>query len=293
MIVLDVPEWVSEFLSKLKLSWHQLRLTSRYVTGLIASTKKSVSNIASIFKEGSSKALNRMLTEYSFDTKKFNEIRLKELQNYNETRWSKHGVAIIDDTILEKTGKKIEAIAKHWDHAKKRFVFGHQIVTLHYVDRKTSYAIDYKLYLKDKESKIKLAKSLVEEAIAIGMPANTFIFDSWYFCREFVDFLESKGKNWIAACKSDRLIKYKGSYLNLKEYSELIKESFNSTSFNGKKIEFFAKNFYFKSLRRKAKLVIFFDGKDFLFLVTNLNKHAIDLLNSYSMRSKIDTFYKD
>jgi hypothetical protein len=68
-----------------------------------------------------------------------------------------------------------------------------------------------------------LAKNLIEEAINLGVPANVFMFDSWYFCKEFVDFLESKSKYWIAASKSDRLIKYKGRYLNLKEFSEIMK----------------------------------------------------------------------
>jgi hypothetical protein len=218
---------------------------------------------------------------------------LKALQVYNGTRCSKHGFGIIDDTIIEKTAKKIEAAGKHWDHAKKRFVWGHQIVTLHYVDRKTSYAIDYRVYLKQDRTKIELAKNLIEEAINLGMPANVFMFDSWYFCKEFVDFLEKKRKGWIAASKSDRLIKYKGKYLSLKEFSEIMKEKFNSALLNGKEIKFFSKQIYFKSLKREAKLVIFFDDKDFLFLVTNLERHPTDLLKIYLMRSKIDSFYKD
>jgi hypothetical protein len=55
------------------LIWHQSRLASKYVTGLIASTRKSVAELASIFKKCSSKALNRLLVEYDFDSKKLNE----------------------------------------------------------------------------------------------------------------------------------------------------------------------------------------------------------------------------
>ena len=141
--------------------------------------------------------MNRFITEYSWDEEKVNKQRLKELQSHNETRLSKDGVGIIDDTLLEKTGKKIPFVGKFFDHAKERYVNAVSMVSLHYADRKTSYPVDFKIYRKmeqggDFRTKIELAGGLIRNSIkSYKMPAKTFVFDSFYTEKKLINEIES------------------------------------------------------------------------------------------------------
>lgn len=92
--------------------------------------------------------MNRFLTESGWDAEQVNRERIMELQKHNETRWSKAGIAIIDDTLIHKTGKLMPHAYKFYSHADKRFVNSQCIVTLHYADKKTSYALDYRQDVK-------------------------------------------------------------------------------------------------------------------------------------------------
>ncbi|MEW6482633.1 MAG: hypothetical protein AB1397_06525 [bacterium] len=41
----------------------------------------------------------------------------------------------------------------------------------------------------------------VEYAISLGIDFQGVSFEGWYFCKEFVDFLESNEKDWITGGK--------------------------------------------------------------------------------------------
>lgn len=276
----------------------------RYATGLIVSRNKTVADMSSLFANGpSSRAMNYFIKEYEWSNSKANTDRLAELQNHNETRWNRNGIAVIDDTIIEKTGKHMPGVGKFYDHAKDRYVHGHNIVSLHYADKKTNYPIDYRLYLKkgdtaeeeEFKTKIQFAKELVKHGIGAGLPALTYIFDSWYMCNEFTEFIESFEKFWIGACKSDLLVRVSGDrFVSITEYDASVpKEKFRKFVVNGKKLFIYSKLVYFNSLGRKARIIISKERKDTLYLATNRKDHAAKILAAYMWRSKIETFYKD
>jgi len=155
---------------------------------------------------------------------------IRELQRHDETRWKKRGIGIIDDTIIEKTGKHIEGTGKFFDHGKGRFVWGHSIVSLHFADHKTSYALDYRHYVKKGEpgfrTKIELAKDLITEGIEkMQLPAFTFIGDAWYLYKDLVDHIESYKRLWIFASKSDRLVLVNRRYMRISEYCKSLNDS--------------------------------------------------------------------
>lgn len=298
--IISPPEWITGIVSHLSLSYHQAKHAARYTTGLIVSKSKTIKSICSQFMDGlSDKSTNRFMTEYHWDTEKFNTERLTELQSHDETRWSCQGVGIIDDTILEKTGEKIPFAGTFWDNAKERFVYGQNIVSLHYADKKTNYPVDYRLYEKEEQSKsfktkIGLAKELIEYAISAGMPCLTYIHDAWYTCKELADFIESKKKFWIGSCKSDLLVKVGEKFMTIKEYADsLPKNAFYEFDVEGKKFLVKTKKLYFQSLERKARLIICKDGEDVLYLATNRYDFVVRVLSAYLKRGKIDAFYKD
>jgi hypothetical protein len=73
MLALDAPTWLKEPISRLSLSYHQEKLLARYVTGLIASGNKTIAGISSIFMKQSIRSMNRLMTEYPWDTSKEGE----------------------------------------------------------------------------------------------------------------------------------------------------------------------------------------------------------------------------
>ena len=88
------------------LSHHQTQHAKTYVTGLAAASSKTVNGIArEVLPSGSDRALNKFITEYDWDEDELNHERLEELQNHSDTRWSTDGYIVIDDSVLQRTGK--------------------------------------------------------------------------------------------------------------------------------------------------------------------------------------------
>ena len=101
------------------LSPEQRHHAKTYATGLVAASNKTVAGIArEVLPARSKRALNKFLTEYDWDKERFNHERLEELQKHGETRWSRDGYIILDDTITEKAGDEVPGIGHFYDHAE-------------------------------------------------------------------------------------------------------------------------------------------------------------------------------
>jgi hypothetical protein len=301
--IISPPTWISEFVHNFPLSHHQLKHMARYATGLIASRTKTISGMSSTFLDGlSSVSMNRFMTEYAWDSTEVNTQRLLQLQEHNETRWSKEGFTILDDTLIEKTGKHIPYAGKFYDHAKNRYAWGHNIVSIHYADRKVNYAIDYRLYKKENataeeefKTKIQFAKQLIQYGISVGNPSENYLFDSWYTCKDLIGFIESLNKHWIGAMKSNRLVRGSSDqFVSVADYHASLPDGkFREHEVNGRRLLLFSKVLYFKSLEQKSRLVISIDGDDVLYLVTNRRDHTWKVVRDYMERHRIEDFYKD
>jgi SRSO17 transposase len=164
------------------LSHHQRHHAKAYVTGLIAATNKTIDGIARhVMPAKSERAMNKFLGEYDWDDQQLNLDRLDELQRHNQTRWSKDGFVVIDDSFTEKTGDEIPNVGRFYDHAEGDYIWGQNLVYTFYTDDKTGYPLGFRLYEKDAETKIELAKQLIEEVEAAAeVPAEAYLFDSWY-----------------------------------------------------------------------------------------------------------------
>lgn len=136
---------------------------------------------------------------------------------------------------------------------------------------------------------------LITESIQeMQFPAFTFVFDSWYLCKELVDHIESYKRLWIAACKSDRLILINGRYISLADYFNTLSDrDFTERMVNGKKLLVHQRTARFKSLGKRARLIISKEGKETLFLATNRSGTVEGVIADYMLRWSIETFHKD
>jgi hypothetical protein len=120
----------------------------RYISGLIVSENKTVEGINRlvVHESRNQSSLNRLLTESPFSLGALNQQRLKLLASLPGTHIKRHGVLSLDDTLLIHYGQHFEQIAYLFDHVQQRYVWAHNLVTLHYSDEDTDYPVLFQLW---------------------------------------------------------------------------------------------------------------------------------------------------
>jgi len=293
-------EQFSDLLSK-----PQLTHFGEYLTGLMVCEKANIKQINNRFiahRDYSNK--DRFMTESDWPIAQVNQRRLELIKNKVNPLNPSKGYLVIDDTLLEKTGKHIPEVAIFYDHAHRHYILAHNIVTSQLYTSRGSFPIGYKLYLKrdkkDKEfkSKIKLAEELIDEALKADLPFNTVIIDAWYLAKELCQYAENKGLNWIGVAKDNRIIFPHGQRMSLKQYRNTLPNSaFKKTVINGKIYYCFTKTIKMSKLG-KVRLLISHEQEDLsdepTYLVTHILRwEARRMLKVYSFRWTIETFYRD
>jgi hypothetical protein len=120
----------------------------RYISGLIVSENKTVDGINRLFviESRNQSSLNRLLTESPFSEDALNQARLALLDDLPGTQMKPKGVFSVDDTLLSHYGQDFEQIAQLWDHVSGRYVWAHDLVTIHYSDDHTDYPVLFQLW---------------------------------------------------------------------------------------------------------------------------------------------------
>jgi len=290
-------------------SFHQGKHFERYLTGLMTDSNVTVAHMAERFVEGvSQRGLNRFLTEYEWDAEELNLRRIKLLQDDPEMRWHNKGVVLIDDSLIEKTGKLIPGAGRLYDHNSNSFVHAQNIVTSHYADWRKHYPLHFRQYFKEDskeaikhgfKTKIMLAMELVDEAEELEIPAETYVLDSWFLCRELADHIESYEKNWVMAAKSNLQIWDKDQWISLSEYAKKTPKDIYRRAYAGRNPYWVhTRTVKLKSLNRKVKLAISYDNPELegdpKFIVSNVRHFDRNrILRYYYLRHLIETFYRD
>ena len=121
----------------------------RYISGLLVGENKTVSGINQLFvsEKRAQSSLNRLLTSSPFSLSELNEARLAMMTSIPGARIKpSKGVLSLDDTLLTHYGQAFEKIAKLWDHVENRYVWAHNLVSLHYSDEQTDYPLSFQLW---------------------------------------------------------------------------------------------------------------------------------------------------
>ncbi len=278
-----------------------------YATGLVAASNKTVAGIArEVLPAQGKRALNKFLTEYDWDEQQFNHERLEELQNHGETRWSKDGYIILDDTITEKAGDEVPGVGHFYDHAEGDTVWGQDLIYAFYADDKTAYPLTFRLYEKqdeddqDHDTKYDLAREIVTELEEeVGVPAATYLFDSWFAHDSGLpEHIESYGKDWIGPLRSNRQVTYGGEEIRvdaLEERIDTVERNIDDETYH-----IWTKKLPVSQLG-DVKLVIAEKETDeddkknpVKYLVTNkIDAPTEHIIRSYGMRWRIETFFED
>ena len=305
------PSIVEEFLPKVKkdFSKPQQKQFARYLTGLIVCDNKTVTAINNSFVcHNDQSALNNWLTQSGWSDEKLDKARKELTKEELKAKNLKSGVLILDDTLNHKTGKHIEGVNIHFDHAQGKTTLGHQLVTTHLATGTYSIPLDFELYQRNEKqpefkSKNELAKTLISKAVTEGFCFDRVVMDIWYFNFENTSYIQSLGKDWVAGCKINRLIQIGNSYVSLADYLQTVpKEEFKmvtlKTSDGERSFWTYAKNVTLKKHHQRVRVVFSYLNGDLTgepkVLATNrLDWDVKTILETYLLRWKIDAFYRD
>ncbi|TDX34776.1 DDE superfamily endonuclease, partial [Halanaerobium congolense] len=143
-------------------------------------------------------------------------------------------VLIIDDTTFERSrSKKVELLAKIYDHAKKQYKFGFRLLTLGWSDGNTFLPVNgCLLSTKNSKNRIneavevdkrtvgysrrKLAQTkatkvmleLLEAAKKAAIPASHVLFDTWFCSPSSLIAVKNIGYDVIAMAKKTSKVHY-------------------------------------------------------------------------------------
>ena len=308
--IASYPSIVEEFLPKTKQNFSkpQLENFAKYLTCLMVCEKKNATAINNAFvghKDQS--ALNNWLTDSPWSDEELDKARKGLAKEELDTKNIKHAVLILDDTLSHKSGKHIEGVNIHFDHAEGKTTLGHQLVTTHLAAGKYSIPVDFALFQRDQgqpgfKSKNELAKQLIAKAVSDGFNFDTVVEDIWYFNYDNTSYIESLGKDWVAGCKINRLILFNGKEVSLADFLKTVPpEEFKGvtlkTSDGERTFWTYAKNVTLKKHCQRVRVVFSYEDKvegEPKVLATNrLNWDAKTVVETYLLRWRIDAFYRD
>ena len=194
----------------------QFRNFSTYILGLVACEgRKNIDAINRCFVDARDQStLNRFLTSSPWSLQRLEAERLDLASENLRVREGSTGTLIVDDTINEKTGKHREEAGYHYDSVEGKPVWGHGLVTSHYVNGEAEYPVRLGLYVKREtclkeerafKTKIQLAREQIEAFTPPEGTGTVVAFDSWYFCRQITEAVEKKGWDWVTKAESNRV----------------------------------------------------------------------------------------
>jgi hypothetical protein len=125
---------------------------------------------------------------------------------------SPHGCLVFDDSILDKNhSHSIELVRRQYSGNAHALINGIGMVNCLYVnpDNGCYWIVDYRVFDPDGDGKTKLdhVHEMLVAAIANkGLPFTRVLFDSWYATKDLMLKVESLGKLYYCALKSNRQV---------------------------------------------------------------------------------------
>lgn len=276
------------------------RHVCNYITGLIVSAKKTVKKIAeAIADEGHHSAIDRILNDAKFEKDILEERYLKKIKYlFKDAKI----YLIIDDTLVERNGEKIEETQKHFDHTTNSFIKGHQFFTAILHTSFLDIPIFPELYSQNTISKIEMAKNLIDKLEDCKIKIHTVLFDSWYSDDDLINKCVFNKSRVICSIKTNRKIKFKCT----RKWRSLsfITERINPTGYpiyfiDDKKYNIASYQIRLNHIKLAKLLVSHEFNKDknswskIHLISTNPDDNPEEIVRTYKIRWRIETYHRD
>jgi hypothetical protein len=292
---LNILNFAKKFFTK-----GSFRHIGNYISGLIGSVKKTVKKIAEAsIDEGHPSALDRMLTEATFEKEQLENRYLKKLRYFFK---NSDVYLIIDDTLVERNGEGVEGIQKHYDHNTNSYINGHQFFTSLLYTPLLQLPIFPELYSDTSESKIIMAQKLIDKLDNANIKIHTVLFDSWYSDAELINKCDFIHARVVCAIKTNRNIKFKCTrkWRSLSFITERINPAgYPEYLVDGKKYNIADYEVRLHHTKLVKLLVSHEYDKDkdcwnkIHLISTNSNDSPEEIIRAYKIRWYIETYHRD
>ena len=204
------------------------------------SIRSFMGNLVSNFFTGGKDVLYDFLKREDINWRSVSMSITKEIYAKNNLVNEPEIAFVVDDSIKQRSGKKVEGVSSHFDHTTGRCVMGQQLVQLgltwsggyipvdsqiyignkhtqllnsEFADGRSAVAKDFDVALN--KTKHELLEIMLKRALRKGIKAKYIIGDSWYGCRRNIEMAFMLELTAIFRMKRGNL-KYR---LNGKEYT--------------------------------------------------------------------------
>ncbi len=285
------------------------KIFSSFIIGFIqlgkeTHTSSMVQSLSFSFLHRSLSSFTRFLGQNVWAVEEVAETALDQF--FHTLRIKAHSVLflIVDDTICQKSGKKIPGCAWHRDHAQKAYVFGHQWVLFALLYKDFLLPLRAKLYHPKGtkgcgpfQTKITMAKKMLQ-TFRLPIPCKVYLLaDSWYWAKELAQLCRKYGYDMISQLKTSSVVFMNGEKTKLTTLSNI------SSAYRKVSVFVYGKNKILKIARfvgiiqglgKVAVVVVKEKRKKTSYLVsTNLHLSALDIIKYYAKRWKIEQMIKD
>jgi SRSO17 transposase len=285
------------------------KLFSSFVIGFIqlgkeVHTSSMVQSLSFSFLHRSLSSFTRFLGQNVWALEEVVETTLEQF--FHTLHIKAHSVLflIVDDTIIQKSGKKIPGCAWHRDHAQKAYVFGHQWVLSALLYKDFLLPLWAKLYhpkgtkgCGSFQTKITMAKKILQ-TLRLPIPCKVYLLaDSWYWAKQLAQLCRKYGYHMISQLKSTSVLFMDGKKTKVTTFSSI------GSAYREVSVFVYGKNKTLKIARfvgiiqglgKVAVVVVKEKRKKTSYLVsTNLHLSALDVVKYYAKRWKIEQMIKD
>ena len=230
----------------------QYRHFQAYVVGLVIYLgSRNLAGLSRAIPGGkSASSLYRFVAEMEWDAEQLEQVRWEMLNRRTRRALQAAGrhsepvpvFLVIDDSLVEKSGKEIEGVDYHYSNSAGRTLLGHVWVTGHLVVLGQSYPVGWKLYRRQTmcdalgipfESKPQLAETILRGFEPLPGTQTYVLTDSWYPSQDLLDLCAERGFHLISAVKSDRKFRAAGHNLQVKQWAQTLpKRAFDLVTVN-------------------------------------------------------------
>ena len=183
----------------------QFKHFKNLVTGLIVSENKTIQEINDSFGQKDQSSLNRFVSHSSWDLNELNLLRLKNTRNHLHLK--KKGAIIIDESLLHKTGEKMELAGFHRSGISKNIEWGHMVVNAFYTDSENNdFPVKTDIYVREQDckrynvsfkTKREIAIEQIDHALEAGLPIKLVLVDAGYEGEEFTREIKDRLLDFI------------------------------------------------------------------------------------------------
>lgn len=233
---------------------------------------------------------------------------------------------ILDDTIISKTGKKIEYTGRLYDHSSHRYLRGYKGLFAGFWDGKSFIPLDFSLHQEGnltqaeqqkqssyrrasqspahrrvkevRESKISQSIEMVKKAISQGFSPEYVLADSWFMCHDFIDQIhnlhgtEANGPHVLGLFKMNRKVEWHERTYKLHALPALRKKRQRHCKSLG--CMYIPLSVTYKGLQLKVFLIRMKGENQWKTLATTDHTLSfIEAMKTYAIRWSIEVFFKD